>query len=148
MELLKVTRDIAIRVILFNGCEVPKVGASSSEFSQEDLLWAEQLFSKDELKEFGRPIWTFSMDGVGFGEWDWDDREYGHGYGKGYGYTDEQGAGLGYGEGYGIGDPKYHCDSDGDGYGNFYSYGTGDRNGSAWGSQDGVDKIEKIKSIQ
>lgn len=68
MELLKVTKDIAVRCILFGACSIPKVGEAGSDFSVSNLAWAEKMFSVKELKAFGRPLWTFSGSGDGYGD--------------------------------------------------------------------------------
>ncbi len=68
MELLKVTKDIAIRTILFGSCTIPKVGKLINEFSFSDLIWAERLFTPEELKAFKVPLWTLSGSGSGDGD--------------------------------------------------------------------------------
>ena len=85
MELLKVTKEIAKRCILFGACSVPKVGQLVSDFSFNNLVWAEKMFTPKELKEFGLPLWI------------WSGYRYGDGYGSGYG--DGSGSGYGYGDG-------------------------------------------------
>ena len=95
MELLKVTKDHAIRAILFGACTIPKVDQSISSFSTDSLQWAERMFSLKELKAFGQPLWTFSGSGYGYG--------YGYGDGSGYGYGYGDGYGSGYGDGSGDG---------------------------------------------
>ena len=80
MDLLTVTKDMAIRCILFGACYVPKIGKPVSEISTGDLIWAKKMFSDAELKAFGQPLWTFSGSGSGYGS------GYGYGYGDGYGY--------------------------------------------------------------
>jgi len=80
MDALKVTRDIALRCILFGGCKIPKVGEFFSKYSFSDLVWAERLFSTVELTAFKQPLWTFYGSGSGYGS------GYGYGYGSGYGY--------------------------------------------------------------
>jgi hypothetical protein len=99
MEILKVTKDIAIRTILFGSCTIPKVGRPVSEFSQSELIWAERIFSASELKAFDEPLWTRA--GSGYGD--------GSGYGSGSGYGD----GYGYGAGSGDGDGSGSGDGDG-----------------------------------
>jgi len=74
MELLTVTKDIAIRCVLFGACTIPKVGRKISEFGSGDLSWAERIFSLKELKSFARPLWTLAGSGSGSG--------YGSGDGK------------------------------------------------------------------
>ena len=73
MEFLKVTKEIAIKAILFGACSIPKIGQDASEFSVSSLSWAERLFSPKELKAFGRPLWTFSRSGSGSGSGSGDD---------------------------------------------------------------------------
>ena len=43
MELLKVTRDIAIRCVLFGACSIPKIGQLASDFPTSSLAWPEKL---------------------------------------------------------------------------------------------------------
>ena len=76
MERLVVTKDLAIRAILYGACKVPKVGAPAREFSTADLIWAERIFEPKELKAFELPLWVLSGSGDGSGSW------YGSGYGK------------------------------------------------------------------
>ena len=95
MELLKVTKDHAIRAILFGACTIPKVDQSISSFSTDSLQWAERMFSLKELKAFEQPLWTFSGSGDGSG----DGSGSGSGYGSGSGSGDGSGDGSGYGYG-------------------------------------------------
>ena len=67
-----VTKDIAIRAVLAGACTVPKVGAKASTLSTEHLIWAEKLFTAEELAALPIPLWAMSGDG----------------YGNGYGYGD------------------------------------------------------------
>lgn len=85
MEDLKITKDIAIRCVLFGACKIPKVGRLFNSFSTSDLIWAERIFVKKELAKFKTPLWLCSGDG-GSG---------GGGGGGGYGY----GSGGGDGDG-------------------------------------------------
>jgi hypothetical protein len=124
MELLKVTKDLAIRCILFGSCKVPKVGSPPSDFSASELIWAERIFTPKELKIFKQPLWTLSGYGYGYGSGYGDGSGYGYGYGSGYGDGSGSGDGYGYGDGYG------------DGYGYGYGYG------------DGVDVAKKILAVE
>ena len=132
MELLKVTKDIAIRCILFGACSIPKVGQSVSDFSVSSLSWAEKMFSLKELKAFGRPLWTFSGYGAGSGSSGYGDgygdgsSDYGSsGYGDGDGSSGAGSGSSGYGYGYGDGSSGYGDGSSGygDGYGDGSGYG-------------------------
>ena len=82
-----VTKDIAIRCVLFGACKVPKVGTPAKVFSFAGLAWAERMFTKAELKKVGVPLWALSGYGDGYGD--------GDGYGNGYGYGDGDGNGNG-----------------------------------------------------
>jgi hypothetical protein len=75
MELLKVTKDIAIRCVLLGACKIPKVGALASSFSFSELTWAEQIFSKKELATFKIPLWTCSGYGSGYGDGSGDGKD-------------------------------------------------------------------------
>ena len=129
-----VTKDIAIRAVLAGACAVPKVGAKASTLSTEHLIWAEKLFTAEELAALPIPLWAMSGYGDGYGNGDGygDGNGYGNGYGNGDGYGDGYGNGDGYGYGYGNGN--------GDGYGNGNGDGNGDGNGS--------DPATKILAIQ
>ncbi len=128
MELLKVTRDIVIRCILFGACKIPKVGDLFNAYSFSELVWAERIFSPTELKAFRVPLWVLSGYGSGYGYG--DGSGYGYGSGSGYGYGSGSGYGYGYGSGYGYG---YGY---GDGYGSGYGYGDG--SGSGYGGDIGA----------
>lgn len=67
MEILKVTKDIVIRAILFGACKTPAVGTPVSVFSSDELSWAECLFTQKEMNVFERPLWTLSGYGSGDG---------------------------------------------------------------------------------
>ena len=66
---LIVTKELAIRAVLFGACRIPMVGKSIKDFSQPDLIWAERILSIKERKKIGLPLWVL-----------------GSGYGDGYGY--------------------------------------------------------------
>jgi len=125
----KVTKEIAIRLILFDCCKAPEVGSLIESFPYKDLLWAERILTSQEKEDLGRPLWTFSKYGDG------DGAGYGAGYGYGYaGYGDGDGDGAGYGAGAGAG----YGDGDGAGYG----YGAGDGHGR------GHDFISRINDLE
>jgi len=139
MELLKVTKDHAIRAILFGACTIPKVDQSISSFSTDSLQWAERMFSLKELKAFEQPLWTFSGSGSGDGSGDGSGSGSGSGYGYGYGSGSGYGYGDGYGDGYGSG---Y-----GSGYGDGDGYGSGSGSGYGYGYGYGKDLCTKILAV-
>ena len=116
-----VTKEFAIKAILFGACRSPKIGTPINELSHSELVWAHDAFkptSEELLEETGEttPLWARAKDGSGYGD------------GDGYGYGDGYGSGYGDGDGYGYGD------GDGDGY--------GDGDGDGYGSQ--MDKVYKL----
>lgn len=105
MEILKVTKAIALKALLFGACKPAIVGSDVKEYSTSDLIWAEKLFTEDQLKAFEIPLWL--MSGYGY-------RDGNDGYGEGYGYGDGKdgysyGNGSGNGNGYGNGKDGYGC---------------------------------------
>src|ERR1017187_4287122 len=93
MDLLTVSKDMAVRCILFGACYVPKIGKPISEIPVNDLIWSEKMFNPQEIKDFGGPLCALSSSGYG--------DCYSDGYGSGYGSG--SGDGDGYGDGYGSG---------------------------------------------
>ena len=140
---LIVTKEIAVKALLFGACRIPKIGSKIEEYSQSDLIWAERLGIK--LKEL---LWIKSVDGSG------DGSGYGSGDGSGYGYGDGSGSGYGdgYGYGYGDGSGSGYGDGSGYGYGSGYGSGSGYGDGSGYGSGYGdgylYDKIPEILNSQ
>src|ERR1017187_6960815 len=104
MDLLTVTKDMAVRCILFGACYVPKIGKPISEIPVNDLIWSEKMFNPQEIKAFGVPLWALSSSGYGDGDGYSDG--YGYGYGSGSGSGDGYGDGSGSGDGSGDGDGK------------------------------------------
>ena len=71
-----VTKEMAVKAILFGACKVPEVGSRISQYTQSDLIWAEQLLPIKKVV-IDVPLWTLSGYGSGYG--------YGYGDGSGYG---------------------------------------------------------------
>ena len=94
-----ITKQIALKAVLFGACYTPKVGKRFSEFSTSDLVWAERLKIKNRL-----PICVLSGSGSGSGSGYGSGSGSGDGYGYGNGYGDGSGDGSGSGSGYGSGD--------------------------------------------
>ena len=94
---LIVTKEMAVKTILFGACKVPAVGNRIAGFSQSELIWAEQMLPINGLK-LKIPLWA--MSGSGYGDGD----GYGYGSSSGYGSGYGDGDGSGYGSGYGDGD--------------------------------------------
>ena len=62
-----ITKEIAIRAVLFGACKIPPVGARISEFSTSDLIWAEKILTQEEKKKMTLPLWVQSENGDGYG---------------------------------------------------------------------------------
>ncbi len=41
-----ITKELAVKAILFGACRVPSVRKLISSFSQQDLIWAEKLLTE------------------------------------------------------------------------------------------------------
>jgi hypothetical protein len=114
----KITKELALKAVLFGACRIPRVGKKIGSLSFEDLLWAERILTNKEKNDLKRPLWVL---GYGYG---YDNGDYGSGSGYGYGSGCGSGSGYGYyGYGdYGCGSGDYGCGS-GDGYGYGDGYG-------------------------
>ena len=109
---------------LVRACLIPKIGTPIKDFSQHDLIWAEEILTPQEHKNLKVPLWTLSGigDGIGdsFGDGDGYGESYDHGIGDGvgYGYSgvdgDGDGAFCGYGHFSGHGSAGYGSDYDED----------------------------------
>jgi len=121
-----ITKEIALRAVLFGACRIPKVGENIKCLSQSDLFWAEKILFPRERKALKIPLWCCGYgdgDGTGNGDGDVFGNGDGDGDGDGNGYGDGFGDGDGYSDGYGFGDGF------GNGDGTGYGFGNGDGNG-------------------
>ena len=63
-----ITKEIALKAVLFGACRIPKVGEDIGRLSQSDLVLAEKILTKNEKDKLKIPLFVMSSgDGSGSG---------------------------------------------------------------------------------